>query len=70
MLRYDLDDKLRRNLFRLVRSDDILKLLLGNLHRDLSFLKVGVGEKFVERTFQFTDVGLDVGCDVIKDLVA
>ena len=50
MLRYDLDDKLRRNLLRLVRSDDILKLLLGNLHRDLSFLKVGVGEKFVERT--------------------
>ena len=31
MLRYDLDDKLRRNLLRLIRSDDILKLLLGNL---------------------------------------
>ena len=50
MLRYDFDDKLRSNLLRLVRSDDILKLLLGNLHRDLCFLKVGVGEKFVERT--------------------
>ena len=50
MLRYDLDDKLRRNLLRLVRSDNILKLLLGNLHCDLSFLKVGVGEKFVEST--------------------
>ena len=70
MLRYDLDNKLRRNLLRLVRGDNILKLLLGNLHCNVRFLKVGVGEQFIERTFQLTDVGLDVGCNVIKDLVA
>ena len=41
------DDQLRCDFARLVRRDNILKLLLGNVHGDVRFLKVRVGEQLV-----------------------
>ena len=60
MFRHHFDDQLGSNLLWLVRGDDILELLFRNLHGNLCFFQVGVGDQLVEGPLDFTDIGFDV----------
>ena len=68
MLGNYLNNKFRRDLVGLVRIDDILQRILRQLHRDLRLvLNLGFGNNTVESALQLTDVGFNVGCNILEN---
>ena len=54
---------------RNIRRNNILKLLLCNLHRNLCLHQVLIGHKLVQCPFQFPDIRLDVQCNIVQDRI-
>ena len=69
MFCYRIDDQFRSNFPFFIRRDDVAELLLSHFNRDFLFFQAAAGHKFIEGTFQFTDVGFDIGSDIFDDVI-
>ena len=61
---------IRSDNFLLIWGDDILECLLGKFKGYFLFLQFGTCHYLIKGTFQLTDIGFDVCCNVINDFFA
>ena len=70
VVRHDLNDQVRSHLPLGIGGNDILKRLLSQFQCDITFVQPGKGNDLGEGSFQFTDIGFDVGGDVFDPSIS
>ena len=66
MIGNDLDDEFRGYFLLVARRNDVFQCFFSQFNVDLTvFLQLGKGNNLGERAFQLTDIGLDVGGNVL-----
>ena len=60
-----IDDEVDGKLLPVVEGDLVLQRILGEGERDRLFLDLREGDELIESPLQFTDIGIDMTCDIV-----